>query len=73
MACVPAAADEEKPPRVVGFFPSNKTARYAVFRQTAMKLQGMISFGECFDPVLQKKFLGAPTKKAVIQAPRATL
>ena len=32
-------SDEEKPPRVVGFFPSNQTAGYAVFRSTAQKLQ----------------------------------
>ena len=50
-----AQHDEEKPPRVVGFFPSNATAGYAVFASMARKLQGMISFGEVFDPALQKK------------------
>ena len=39
-------ADEPKPPRVVGFFPSNTTAGYAVFQSMARKLQDMISFGE---------------------------
>ncbi|EOD11581.1 hypothetical protein EMIHUDRAFT_214413 [Emiliania huxleyi CCMP1516] len=52
-------ADEEKPPRVVGFFPSNASAAYP-----ARKLQGLISFGECFDAAMQRKFLGAPAKKA---------
>ena len=60
-------ADEEKPSRVVGFFPSNTSAAYQVFRDTARKLQGMISFGEIFDPALQKKFLGKPPRKSVIQ------
>ena len=63
--------DEEKPPRVVGFFPSNTTAAYQVFLQTARKLQGMISFGEVFDPALQKKFLGKPPTKSVIQVVKA--
>jgi hypothetical protein len=35
-----------QPPRVVGFFPSNETAGYAVFKSMTRKLQGMISFGE---------------------------
>ena len=64
-------ADEEKPPRVVGFFPSNATAGYAVFSSMARKLQGMISFGEVFDPALQKKFLGAPARKSVVQVVKA--
>ncbi|KAL1526390.1 hypothetical protein AB1Y20_015103 [Prymnesium parvum] len=64
-------SDEEKPPRVVGFFPSNETAGYAIFRSTAKKLQGMIAFGECFDPMLQKKFLGSAAKKSVIQLVKA--
>ena len=63
--------DEEKPPRVVGFFPSNATAGYAVFRSMARKLQGMISFGEIFDGALQKKFLGSPAKKTVVQVVKA--
>ena len=33
-------ADEEKPPRVVGFFPSNASAAYPVFRDTARKAAG---------------------------------
>ena len=64
-------ADEEQPPRVVGFFPSNGTAGYAVYRAMASKLQGMISFGECFDPVIQKKFLGAPARKTIVQVVKA--
>ena len=64
-------ADEEKPPRVVGFFPSNRSQAYGVFRDSARKLQGLISFGECFDAAMQKKFLGAPTRKAVIQLVKA--
>ena len=64
-------SDEEKPPRVVGFFPSNETAGYAVFASMARKLQGMISFGEVFDPALQKKFLGAPAKKTVVRVVKA--
>jgi len=64
-------ADEEKPPRVVGFFPSNASAAYPVFRDTARKLQGLISFGECFDAAMQRKFLGAPAKKAVLQLVKA--
>ena len=63
--------DEEKPPRVVGFFPSNTSAAYGVFKSTARKLQGMISFGEVFDPALQKKFLGKPPSKSVIQVVKA--
>ena len=35
------------------------------------KLQGMISFGEVFDPSLQKKFLGAPARKSVVQVVKA--
>ena len=64
-------ADEEQPPRVVGFFPSNGTAGDAVYRAMASKLQGMISFGECFDPVIQKKFLGAPARKTIVQVVKA--
>ena len=64
-------ADEEKPPRVVGFFASNTTAAYRMYRSTALKLQGLIAFGECFDAALQKKFLGAPTQRAVIQIVKA--
>jgi len=64
-------ADEEKPPRIVGFFPSNETAGYAVFASMARKLQGMISFGEIFDPTLQKKFLGAPVRKSIIRVYKA--
>lgn len=65
-----AHSDEEKPPRVVGFFPSNETAGYAVFRTMAGRLQGMITFGECFDPALQKKFHGSAVKsRSVIRAP----
>jgi len=64
-------ADEEKPPRCVGFFPSNETAGYAVFRSMAGKLQGMIAFGEVFDAALQKKFLGAPTKKSIVRIVKA--
>ena len=64
-------ADEEQPPRVVGFFPSNETAGYAIFRSMARKLQGMIAFGEVFDGALQKKFLGAPTKKTVVRVVKA--
>merc|ERR1719502_2457081 len=60
-------ADEEKPPRVVGFFRNNETAGYAVFRETAGKLQGMIAFGECFDPNIQKKFQGGAVTKSVVQ------
>ena len=60
-------ADEEKPPRVVGFFPSNATAGYAVFKEAASKLQGMMTFGEVFDPALQKKFLGKPAGKTIVQ------
>ena len=37
----------------------------------ARKLQGMISFGEVFDPTLQKKFLGSPAKKTVVQVVKA--
>lgn len=64
-------ADEEKPPRVVGFFPTNTSAAYGVFQSMARKLQGMISFGEIFEPALQKKFLGAPARKSVIQVVKA--
>lgn len=64
-------ADEEKPPRVVGFFPSNQSKGYGVFRDAARKLQGLITFGECFDAAMQKKFLGAPTRRAVIQLVKA--
>ena len=64
-------ADEEKPPRVVGFFPSNATAGYAVFASMARKLQSMIAFGEIFDPSLQKKFLGKPVRRSVIQVVKA--
>uniref|UniRef100_A0A7S4F4T9 protein disulfide-isomerase n=1 Tax=Chrysotila carterae TaxID=13221 RepID=A0A7S4F4T9_CHRCT len=64
-------ADDEKPPRVVGFFPSNESAAYAVYRTSARKLQGLISFGECFDPTIQRKFLGSPTRKPVIQLVKA--
>ena len=60
-------ADEEKPPRVVGFFPNNATAGYAVFKEAASKLQGMMTFGEVFDPALQKKFLGKPAGKTIVQ------
>ena len=31
----------------------------------------MISFGECFDPVIQKKFLGAPARKTIVQVVKA--
>jgi hypothetical protein len=64
-------ADEEKPPRVVGFFPSNSTPTYQVFRETAGKLQGMISFGECFDANIQKKFMGSAATKSVVQVVKA--
>ncbi len=64
-------ADEEQPPRVVGFFPSNSTAGYAVFASVASKLQGMVAFGECFDPTLQKKFLGAPATRSTIHIVKA--
>jgi hypothetical protein len=64
-------SDEEKPPRVVGFFPSNETAGYAVFAAMARKLQGMVSFGEVFDSALQKKFLGNPTRKTVVRVYKA--
>jgi len=64
-------ADEEKPPRVVGFFRNNATVAYQVFRETAGKLQGMIAFGECFDAAIQKKFLGKPATKSVIQVVKA--
>jgi hypothetical protein len=63
--------DEEKPPRVVGFFPSNGTEAYQVYRTAARKLQGLISFGECFDPIIQKKFLGHSARKTVIQVVKA--
>jgi len=63
--------DEEKPPRVVGFFPSNETAGYAVFKSMTRKLQGMISFGEVFDPQLQKKFLGSAARKTIVQVVKA--
>ena len=66
-----ATHDEEKASRVVGFFPSNATAGYEVFASTARKLQGMIAFGACFDPALQKKFLGAPAKKSIVQVVKA--
>ena len=58
-------------PRVVGFFPSNTTAGYAVFQSMARKLQGMISFGECFDAPIQKKFMGARARKSVVQVVKA--
>lgn len=64
-------SEEEQPPRVVGFFPSNQTKGYGVFRSMACKLQGMIAFGEVFDPALQKKFLGAPAKKSVVRIVKA--
>jgi hypothetical protein len=64
-------ADEEKPPRVVGFFSSNQSKSYGIFRDAARKLQGLITFGECFDAAMQKKFLGAPTRRAVIQLVKA--
>mmetsp|Transcript_46178 Transcript_46178/g.76352 ORF Transcript_46178/g.76352 Transcript_46178/m.76352 type:complete len:515 (-) Transcript_46178:82-1626(-) len=64
-------ADEEKPPRVVGFFPSNNSAAYGVYRETARKLQGLIAFGECFDVAIQRKFLGKPARKSTIQLVKA--
>merc|ERR1719352_39607 len=64
-------ADEEKPPRVVGFFPHNNTPAYAVYRETAAKLQGMIAFGECFEAPIQKKFMGSAASKSVIQVVKA--
>ena len=64
-------SDEEQPPRVVGFFPSNSTPTYQVFRETAAKLQGMIAFGECFDAPIQKKFMGAKASKSVVQVVKA--
>ena len=64
-------SDEEQPPRVVGFFPSNSTPTYQVFRETAAKLQGMIAFGECFDAPIQKKFMGAKARKSVVQVVKA--
>ena len=56
---------------MVGFFPSNATAGYAVFASMARKLQSMIAFGEIFDPSLQKKFLGKPVRRSVIQVVKA--
>ena len=64
-------ADEEQPPRVVGFFPNNSTAGYAVFASMARKLQGMIAFGECFDAPIQTKFMGAKARKSVVQVVKA--
>lgn len=63
--------DEEKPSRVVGFFHNNESAAYAVYRDAARKLQGLIAFGESFDPLITKKFLGHPLKKSVIQIVKA--
>ena len=63
--------EEAKPSRVVGFFPSNNSAAYAVYRDAARKLQGLISFGESFDPAITKKFLGRPITKSVIQIVKA--
>ena len=57
---------------MVGFFPNNATAGYGVFASVARKLQGMISFGACFDPILQKKFLGAPASRSTTPTPTPT-
>ena len=59
--------DEEKKPRAVGFFPSNATAGYRVFYETSLKLQGLVQFAACFNPAIQKKFLGAPAKRSIVQ------
>jgi hypothetical protein len=37
----------------------------------ARKMQGMISFGEVFDPALQKKFLGQPATKSTVRIYKA--